>query len=341
MKILKDSIFRKLVLNRRKNRCIVFILLGILVFISTTDFSGAQDSLNQGAKQPSPVTVKEGTEMLVDNAIQLGVNWLKTGVGNNGPNWAKRIEFEFDLQEDSEPVWSILTVQPLFQTDDKSRTYFTQLRLARNHKFGDSRTTANLGLGYRQLFNNNTLLLGTNAFFDYESDMDHTRIGGGLEAKWHNFDFFANLYEATSDIRSYSNASGNGTEEALDGFDLELTSQVPYLPWMRIRGKYYGYNSNKASDDIDGWSASTEMDLHPNMRLEFGITDDNFSDETLFARFTFQLANNSRPAATTKLVDDKPFEVRDMTEHSLDKVRRTNTIKVERVASGSITISRQ
>jgi hypothetical protein len=325
----------------RKDRGIATILLGISVFLLSTGLSRAQDPLNQVGTQSPSVPAEEGTAILLKNATQLGVNWLRTGIGNNGPDWAKRIEFEFDLQENNEPVWSILTVQPVFQTVDKSHTCFTQARLARNQKFGDSRTTVNLGLGYRQLFNSNTLLLGANAFFDYESDMDHTRIGGGLEAKWNNFDFFANFYEATSDIRNYSNASGSGTEEALDGFDLELTSQVPYLPWMRIRGKYFEYDSNAASDDVDGWSASTEMDLHPNMRMEIGITDDNFSDKTVFANFTLHLADNSRPVATTKLVDDKPFEMRDMTKHSLDKVRRTNTITVERVVSGSITISRQ
>lgn len=277
------------------------------------------------------------TNSITDSALQ----WLRNGIGNNGPEWAKRIEFDLDLQEDSEPVWSILTVQPLYQTLNREKTMFTQARLARNYKFGDERTTTNIGLGYRQLFLNNTLLLGANGFFDYESEMDHTRVGYGVEARWYNFDFYANYYDATSDKRTYTGSEGTWTEQALDGYDLELTSQIPYLPWMRLRGQYFEYDTVNASEDIDGWSASSEMDLHPNFRMELGVTDDNFSDNRVFAKFTFRLADSKKTAATTKLVDDKLFDMRDMSDYTLDKVRRNNTITVERVVSGAITISRQ
>jgi hypothetical protein len=328
-------------LRKNTTKLAVSAVLAALAVAPTTNASEEKTPLTQLAMSAVPAATSGSTSSLANSMANYGLNWLKNGLGESAPEWAKRIELELGLLEDEEPTWSILTVQPLYQTDSKDKTLFVQARLAKNYQFGDDRITANGGLGYRQLFVDNTLLLGANTFYDYESEMDHTRVGVGAEARWYNFDFYANYYDATSDTRTYTDATGSGTEKALDGFDLELTSQVPYLPWLRVRGKYFEYDSDKATDDVDGWSYSAEMDLHPNMRFEIGSTDDNFSDNAVFAKFTFQLASAARPAATKQFVADKAFELRDMTTHTLDKVRRNNTIRVERVTNGNITISRQ
>ena len=326
-------------LRKNTTKLAVVGVLAAFAVVPTTNAS-EPPPLPQLAMSAVPAATSGSTSSLANSVANYGLNWLKNGLGESAPDWAKRIELEFDLLEDEEPTWSILTVQPLYQTGSLDKTLFLQARAAKNYKFGDDRITANIGLGYRQLFMDNTLLLGVNTFHDYESEMDHTRVGVGAEARWYNFDFYANYYDATSDTRTYTDATGSGTEKALDGFDLELTSQVPYLPWLRVRGKYFEYDSDKATEDVDGWSYSAEMDLHPNMRLEVGSIDDNFSDNAVFAKFTFQLASASRPAATKQFVADKAFELRDMTTHTLDKVRRNNTIRVERVTNGAITISR-
>lgn len=41
------------------------------------------------------------------------------------PDWAKRIEFQWELNEDNKPEFSILTVQPLFQSEGLRDTVFT------------------------------------------------------------------------------------------------------------------------------------------------------------------------------------------------------------------------
>lgn len=316
-------------------------LFAVVVAVPSSGAREATETVARLAMSAVPAAMDGNTSSLMNNVADYGVSWLKDGIGAAGPEWAKRIEFNLDFQEDDQTTWSILTMQPLYQADSKSKTLFLQARLARNYKFGDDRVTANIGFGYRQLFMDNTVLLGANTFYDYESELDHTRVGFGVEARWYNFDFYANYYDATSDRRTYSGSEGTWSEEALDGYDLELTSQIPYLPWLRVRGKHFRYDAVQAADDIDGWSYSAEMDLHPNMRFEIGSTDDNFSDSTLFAKLTLHLASPSRPAATKELVADKIFEMRDMSNHTLDKVRRDNTIKVERVMSEIITISRQ
>lgn len=86
----------------------------------------------------------------------------------DGPDWAKRIEFQWEVNEDDKPEFSILTVQPLFQSEGLRDTVFTQMRLDFNHQFGQSRYTSNIGVGYRRLLLNNTVLAGVNVFHDFE-----------------------------------------------------------------------------------------------------------------------------------------------------------------------------
>ena len=52
--------------------------------------------------------------------------YLLPALGEGAPGWAKRIEFEFDVQKDLKPTYSILTVQPLYQSKDKQNTVFVQ-----------------------------------------------------------------------------------------------------------------------------------------------------------------------------------------------------------------------
>ncbi len=237
----------------------------------------------------------------------------------------------------------MLTVQPLFQSEDKQNTVFTQLRIARDFTFDSHRTTTNAGLGYRRLVWGDRVLLGVNAFLDHEFDNDHNRVGGGGEARWSAFDLYLNYYEAVSSGRS---VGANITERALDGYDVELTSQIPYVPWARGRGKYFHFDSVAQANNVDGYSASLEMDLQQNLQFEVGFSEDDVTDDGFwFAQFRFRLGGGNRPVLTsTRWIDAEPSRWRDMREHTIDKVRRDNTIVIERTTAAggtaTITISR-
>ena len=156
-------------------------------------------------------TAAEGdVQSAVVQAVKSGIDFWLPGLGENAPEWAKRIEFEWDIQEDIDPEFSLLTVQPLFQTEDQQHTLFAQLRAARYKQFGDSRTMTNAGLGYRFLAFDNAVLVGTNAFFDYEWDYNHSRYSVGGELHWSGFDLYANNYWGLSGGHS---ANAGATEE--------------------------------------------------------------------------------------------------------------------------------
>ncbi len=264
---------------------------------------------------------------------------LRYGLPNllqDAPVWAQRFEIEWDMQDGRKPELSILTVQPLYESDGKQHTVFTQLRLAHNYQFGDARTTANIGVGFRRLFRDNTVLLGANSFLDHEWRERHSRISVGGEARWSGFDFYTNWYKGVSGNRSL----GSGRfEEALDGYDLELTAQLPYLQWARVRGRRFFWDTNRAANNVKGWSGSFELDLLKHLQIEFGISDDNFGDRDTFLQIRFVSWSPTPPTmASSSLVDKQAYRLRDMSDYTLKKVRRENEIVVERFASGVVIV---
>jgi hypothetical protein len=259
--------------------------------------------------------------------------WWKEKVGGL-PDWAKRIELEWALREDTNFDFQALTIQPLYESSDEKNIIFTQFNVGRHERFQEYRTTTNLGLGLRRLLANNTVLLGGNIFYDREWDNSHDRLGAGLEVRWNNFDLYANYYRGLSGGRKII---GDTFEEALDGTDIELTSQVPHFPWMRVRGKGFWWETPGVSKDVRGWSASTEMDITRNFLLEVGMLDDNFNDREFFAKLRITIDHN-RPTMLSNTVDKKAFRMRDMRKHKLDRVRRENKVIVQRKSSGVVIV---
>jgi hypothetical protein len=226
-------------------------------------------------------------------------------------------------------------VQPLYQDADKQNTLFVQASQLRYDQIGKFRDTTNIGLGYRRLFLDNQAMAGLNAFFDNEWTYGHKRYSVGGELKWAMLDFNSNVYRRITDFKMID--SSTSTEErAMNGYDFELRSQVPYLPWMRVGARYYRWQSDLA-DDTRGWQYSADADITQNLSIEAGWRKDNFSNTDGFVKFVFRLARTDRPVMLSdKAVSNTAFEKRDMRNYTLDKVRRENRIIVERKGGGII-----
>jgi hypothetical protein len=50
---------------------------------------------------------------------------VSNAIGDDMPDWAKRIEWEIRFNEDVDPTGSILTVQPLYQDDTLTDYFYT------------------------------------------------------------------------------------------------------------------------------------------------------------------------------------------------------------------------
>lgn len=301
---------------------------------SAENLISAEDAVNLAQLVSSSADGKA----LAAGVANSSIDFILPTLGEKLPEYLKGLEIEVNFREDLKPEYAILTVQPLWQSEGKDRTVFTQLSQRRYSYLGTDRDVTNAGLGYRQAFLENSIMAGVNGFFDYEWKRGHKRAGVGAEVKWSGLDLTANTYYAISN-KSGRGLDGDAVEEVLDGHDIELSAQLPYLPWAKVHARRYYWDSVANSEDVKGWSASLEADLQQNLKIEGGWNKDNFmAERESFVKLAFHIPFGApRPVAmSSKFISDSAWEKRDMRDHMLDKVRRENKIIVERTSSGVV-----
>ena len=255
------------------------------------------------------------------------------------------IAFSEDSDGDTLVDFNFLTVVPIRQSEDFKDTYFAQVSIGSMEQFGDRRITTNFGLGYRNYNSDNNMVLGVNTFYDHEFSSNHYRASIGLEMKKDLLDLNFNYYEALSGKKTIKIDNTNGTEKALDGFDVEIGHPLPYLPWTKAFLSYYKYQGYQG-DDPFGFRYSAELALHDNIDLEAGYNDDRQSDGVdqnyWFAKITYKLQPNTGPTlfgTYSEPISERAFGKRDVKDTLLKKVRRNNKIMIERSQNGSFKVS--
>lgn len=255
-------------------------------------------------------------------------------------DWMSRTEVGVDAARNGKPSVSIETVQPLYQTKGKQNTVFTQLRASSGDRFGERRNTFNLGLGYRQLMADNNVLAGVNLFYDVEDKYSLKRWSLGGDLRWNAFDLYANKYYG---ISNWTNTNLSAQEKPLSGYDVDLAAQVPYMPWAKVHVIHYKWNKERAAEDLTGNKLSLDAELTSNVTFELGrnFNTNNLAENGNFMRVAYRWDGSTRkqPNAMKQFIAPKAFEMRDMSDYTLERVRRTNTIVVER-SVGGIVIAR-
>lgn len=231
-------------------------------------------------------------------------------------------ELSISAESDQAPTFGALALAPLYETPDAETLLFTQGSVYRR----DGRTTANLGLGVRQLTMDDRLLLGVNAFYDHEFPYDHARIGFGGEARSTVAELNVNAYRAVTGWRD----AGGLEERALNGFDAEIAAPLPYLPWTRIGGQYYHWGSQSGDTADQGLGLSLEASPLPGLTLEIGGRFSDEADDALIYGLRINLVEAiTRWDARPPLIADTPYALASMESRRYDKVRRDNLIRKE------------
>jgi len=230
--------------------------------------------------------------------------------------------------EGGDTEYSIVTVQPLTQTEDKSETVFFQGSVYSFKNHGEKRPTLNLGVGKRWLSEDKSEITGINLFYDFESKSKHSRASLGTEYKRSAFEANANAYWGVSNKKSVTVGGVAEDEEVLDGFDVNVKGQVPYLPWAKITGTHYKWKRD-TKDNIKGGTVGIELKLNSATTLEAGFQDDNAMEKSDFVKLTYKFGTDNK--ATNFTADSVAFrDGADMTDHLLDKVKRQNKIITSR-----------
>ena len=237
-------------------------------------------------------------------------------------------EVSIDLRENNKPDYSILAVREIQKTEDGN--FFTQFSFFNTEKNNDERLVGNLGFGKRMLSDDKTMMTGFNAFIDYD-DIGNARSSLGLEARNAVLEFGYNYYFGIDD----------GTDEkVLDGYDLRLASQIPYMHWADIFINAYEWEG-RDRDDIKGTKIGSELLLNPNLNLELAYDDKDkagLKDEW-YAKIMFIHPPRTGPSLQDGFLSSDTWkEEKDMSGELLTKVKRNNKIVVE--FKGLSTISR-
>ena len=237
-------------------------------------------------------------------------------------------EVSIQLRENYKPDFSILGVRELDKNDSKNT--FIQFSLFNTEKLNKERYVGNLGLGKRFLSDDTYTLTGFNAFLDYDH-YGNTRASIGAEIKNAVMGLHSNYYKKID--------NGSVDEKVLDGYDIELSSQIPYLHWADAFVSSYKWKGIDR-DDIEGTKLGSEMFLTSTLSLELAYDnkDKKGLEDEWYANLQFFYPPRKGATAQDGISNLMWKEEKDMSGELLTKVQRNNKIMVE--FKGSSTISR-
>ena len=234
-------------------------------------------------------------------------------------------EISLTGREAGKPKISITTVQPIIQTEGERDTVFVQGSVASSD--GGNRHTANLGFGYRRLSEDERWLFGVNTFLDYEFPYDHKRTSVGLEIKSAPIELTANKYKALTGWRA---GPGGVNERALDGYDLEVGVQVPYMPSGRIYARKYKWDGVGGSSDLEGreYSLAVSGFLGDGWTFEakHDVPEQGISTNSVGLTYRIKIGEIDGDNVGAPLILKQAFQFGSVRHKSLDKVRRESEI---------------
>ena len=238
-------------------------------------------------------------------------------------------EVSITLRENNKPDYSFLFVRELNRHNNGNT--FLQASAFNTEVMNEERLTTNFGIGKRFLSNDKFLMTGFNSFLDFDNT-GNSRGSIGGELKNATFGLTSNYYKKIG--------NGSNEEEVLDGYDVQLASQIPYLHWANVfvnHYKWYGV----ARGDIEGRKYGSELSLLPSLNLEVAYDDKTVKglEDEYYVKLNYVYPPRERiPTVLDGVSKEMWVKKKDMTDQLLTKVRRENRIMVE--LSGAATVSR-
>jgi hypothetical protein len=244
-------------------------------------------------------------------------------------------QIDFTDADDGEITFNILMLRNIEKTDTSN--FFTQFSIqSQDVGQNDPRYVGNLGLGYRFLNDDNSLMIGANVFYDRDFEHDHERGSIGFEAKGGNLEINYNLYE---DI-SLQQVANKRKEQSLGGYDFNVSSQVPFMPWARLNYTSYEWDKDLASTNTKGEKYSSEFNLTPSLVFEYEYDESgNSGDDITSGKFTFVYPPRDNKPTIISGFSSQAFTYSNVSDKLNDKVKRKNKLVIE--TQGSVIITKQ
>ena len=269
------------------------------------------------------VSAAGNTDKLKDTIIDKTIQKFEDGFNTLFTN----TELTIEGRTAADPNFTLLTINPVSKNEAEGNLTFFQGSIIRQN----NRNTINLGIGYRQLSDDEKWIYGVNAFHDYESTYEHSRWSVGAELRSSAFEINANKYFAISGAKTGRN--GN-TDRPLDGYEIEIGGQGPYVPSAKIFAKQWKWEGYQTSD-TNGKTYSLQINapIAPNITLEAGTKDFDTGTDIDFVNLTYKIGfggdTSQQDDPIPSLITDQAFNNTSMKDKMLEKVRRKNQIVIQ------------
>ena len=239
----------------------------------------------------------------------------------------KYLDFNIDAQEYLKPTFSIMSVNEIKKLDNG--TIFNQTSI--NTHDGDE--TINIGFGTRKLLNDNTLILGANAFYDHQLTESHERVGVGAEAISSMFDVRGNYYNALSARRTNSEGT---IERALDGWDLRADYHLPIDHDVNVFVSAFEFENPEDVSSYKETGNKFGVDAKVgNFAIEAGYMDDNQENDAYFGNVkyvvNFGSDNQDHSSSNSKSLTD-------VSDKLYQPVKRENKIRVVKIDASGVVV---
>jgi hypothetical protein len=300
---------------------------------NTVDFIfGPDDGAGQRQEAAAKMTSDAATstnpdQALVDNIVKKSVDKaaMSTAAAIDNSMAYSKTDISITGIKSKKTRYAITNVKGFEPSDNSHAQTFMQSSLTN----ANSRTVLNLGLGRRYLSDDESVITGFNAFLDYDPKYGHQRVSIGAELKASAFEITANSYKA---LTKWKKGKSGNQERALDGHDIELGAQIPYMPAAKLYVKNWKWKGEDGAGDTKGNTYSLAFSqLINGVQVELGRRDyDGLQKDENFGQLTYTIPMGSAPAQSSQpLFSSEMFESASMKEKMLDKVRRNNAIVIQ------------
>jgi len=323
----------------------IYKLLPLLI-LSTHAFAQSVDvsPMNFGGNTNAPTTSASGNP-IADKLAQMAQSSANGGTGGNVIGGVKdqassalsqqgqevlnnlfstqrgTTEIGATTMQNGLPVYNILLVRPIYETEDKIHTTFTQISAFTQN----GTTTGNFGLGYRQLVADKKVLLGTNVFYDYEFPYGNQRTSVGGEVRSSVGELNVNYYVGTS---GWVNGANGVQEKSLGGYNAELAVALPYMPTTQIRANTFSWTGVSGLPNTNGTKYSLTGAIWAGLNLDLGrvMYNNGAMPNSSYAKLVWIFGGDISPNQKQFKFTNQPYELTSMEDRRYEKVRRENLI---------------
>ena len=181
--------------------------------------------------------------------------------------------------------------------------------------------------------NDNTLMLGANAFYDHQFSENHQRLGAGAEAISSIFDVRANYYNALSGRKT--NDSGT-IERAMDGWDLRADYHLPIEQDVNIFVSAFEFENPESASSYKETGNKYGVDAKlGNFVLEGGYQDDNQANDYWFSSITYVVNFGS---GDKNNISSNSKTLTDVSDQLYQPVKRENKIRVVKIDASGVVV---